>query len=132
MLGWLYWIMPATVPNGPVAVCQGNVRREWRVGVIAERVELPHDLGGDVHLAAPAVVEHAPKRIAASVTPDVLRQVLQYDNSLGHGLDGDPALRLAADIAPLVDGAPDLVALDKPVLTAPDVKTAGAHGLHLA
>jgi hypothetical protein len=51
----------------------------------------------------------------------MLRQALQNGDGLGHGLDRDPVLRLTANIASFVDGASDLVALDEPVLAAPDI-----------
>ena len=81
--------MPATVPNGRLAMCQATVRRNWRVvnrhgfhrrradhadagrseqalEVVAESVELANDLSGDVGLGAGLQRKDRPQGVDAA------------------------------------------------------------------
>ncbi len=106
-------------------------RAELHVQVIAESIELADDLGGDVILAAAAIIEHAPEGVAPATLADTLGQLLENADRLGDRLDRRPRLGLATAIAPLVHGALDPVTLDEAVLAAPGFEAARTHGLHL-
>jgi hypothetical protein len=80
-------VMHQGLPSGPGGTIAAFRCGKLRVEMIAERIELSHNLGGDMRLATPAIVEDAPKRVVAMAAPDMLRQALQNGDGLGHGGD---------------------------------------------
>ena len=51
----LYWILPATVPNGRLAICQATVRRNWRVLKCQGRASEPRGIAGASGAPYPAI-----------------------------------------------------------------------------